>query len=204
MLLYNFERMDRPYWYYNYVAFYLKIIIIVKTIFHMSCRCAYLDGPLNTGVNAWAVAIKAAKATVVDSFIVILFVLFYCFLEGETTVGMSYRFNLSWCWCWESLMLVEKRGCFFGLFDVHDVAMSEREIISREYTSLAVDFLHTSFHINSKKEIKKGFSTVQAHSCLLCFHQSKQITSTTERRRETRSNNKKRNNLARGRKNDHD
>ena len=66
--------MDRPYWYYNYVAFYLKIIIIV-TIFHMSCRCAYLDGPLNTGVNAWAVAIKAAKATVVDSFIVILFVL---------------------------------------------------------------------------------------------------------------------------------
>ena len=88
--------MDRPYWYYNYVAFYLKIIIIV-TIFHMSCRCAYLDGPLNTGVNAWAVAIKAAKATVVDSFIVILFVLFYCFLEGETTVGMSYRFNLSWC-----------------------------------------------------------------------------------------------------------
>lgn len=49
----------------------------------MSCRCAYLDGPLNTGVNAWAVAIKAAKATVVDSFIVILFVLFYCFLKEK-------------------------------------------------------------------------------------------------------------------------
>ena len=50
-------------------------------------------------------------------------------------------------------MLVEKRGCFFGLFDVHDVAMSEREIISREYTSLAVDFLHTSF-LYKVKEIK--------------------------------------------------
>ena len=95
MLLYNFERMDRPYWYYNYVAFYLKIIIIVKTIFHMSCRCAYLDGPLNTGVNAWAVAIKAAKATVVDSFIVILFVLLL-FLTRRNNSWLSYRFNLSW------------------------------------------------------------------------------------------------------------
>lgn len=83
-------------------------------------------------------------------------------------------------------MLVEKRGCFFGLFDVHDVAMSEREIISREYTSLAVDFLHTSFHINSKKEIKKGFSTVQAHSCLLCFHQSIKKTNNKHNREKKR------------------
>lgn len=57
------------------------------------------------------------------------------------------------------MLLVEKRGCFFGLFDVHDVAMSEREIISREYTSLAVDFLHisTSFLQSKRNKIKKDF-----------------------------------------------
>ena len=106
------------------------------------------------------------------------------------------------------LVVVEKRGCFFGLFDVHDVAMSEREIISREYTSLAVDFLHisTSFLQSKRNKIKKDF---QQFKLIVAYFASinqskKQITGTTERRRETRSNNKKRNNLARGRKNDHD
>ena len=198
--------MDRPYWYYNYVAFYLKIIIIVKTIFHMSCRCAYLDGPLNTGVNAWAVAIKAAKATVVDSFIVILFVLLL-FLTRRNNSWLSYRFNLSWVLMLGELdatsrkkrMLLRLVWCAWCGDEWARNNFARIYIVSRRFSTYVIPLQ------SKRNKIKKDF---QQFKLIVAYFASinqskKQITSTTERRRETRSNNKKRNNLARGRKNDH-